>query len=346
MHLEAMFGNQDGNTSCAAKNAEKLKEPCHIVLSRRLHTMASTELINDVMDGQQMQDQILEQLTDGVYFVDCNRRILYWNNAAEILTGYTKEQVLGTSCADGVLMHVSSDGNCLCQDGCPLEATMQDGNSREAHVFMHHAQGHRVPVCVRSSAIYGRDDRIIGSVEVFSDDTHRIQMLDRLREMEQAALVDELTGLANRRYFDRAMNASLAAYLRDGTEFGVLLIDVDHFKQFNDNYGHDVGDSVLKLVARTLGYNCRAYDTPARWGGEEFAVISEKITADALYAVAQRIRIMIERSSLRHAGKDLSITVSIGCSVVESGDDVKTVLRRADDRLYESKNGGRNRVTI
>jgi diguanylate cyclase (GGDEF)-like protein len=223
---------------------------------------------------------------------------------------------------------------------------MQDGKPREAHVFMHHAQGHRVPVCVHSIAIYGQDNEILGSVEVFSDDTHRIQMLDRLREIEQAALIDELTGLANRRYFNRAIKASLAAYVRHQTTFGMLIIDVDHFKKFNDTYGHAVGDKVLQLISRTLAQNCRAYDTPVRWGGEEFAIISEKVTAEELYATAERTRKLIAHSLLHHDGQDLSITVSIGCSVVQPGDDVDAILRRADEKLYQSKNGGRNRVTM
>jgi len=308
--------------------------------------MASPGLMNSVIDDQQIKDQILDRLTEGVYFVDRNRRILYWNQAAERLTGYAREQVLGKSCADGLLMHIDREGNCLCQTGCPLVATMQDGKPRDAHVSMYHAQGHRLPVWLRTAPIHGQGNEIIGSAQIFSDDTHRIQMLDRLREIEQAALVDELTGLANRRYFDRAINASMEAYARHDEEFGVLLIDVDHFKQFNDTYGHALGDKVLQLIARTLMHNCRAYDTAVRWGGEEFVVISDRVTAEMLHATAQRIRMLIAQSVLRHEGEELRVTVSIGCSVVQPGDDVDAVMQRADERLYDSKNGGRDRATI
>jgi len=199
---------------------------------------------------------------------------------------------------------------------------------------------------VRTATIHGQGNEIIGSVQVFSDDTQRVQMLDRLREMEQAALIDGLTGLPNRRYFDRAINASMEAYARHDEEFGVLLIDVDHFKQFNDTYGHAVGDKVLQLIARTLMHNCRAYDTPVRWGGEEFVLIADRVTAETLLAAAQRMRMLIAQSALRHEGEEFRTTVSIGCSLVQTGDNVDAVMRRADERLYESKNGGRNRVTM
>lgn len=308
--------------------------------------MLSTGLTSGEIDVRQIQDQILERLTDGVYFVDRDRRILYWNPAAEKMTGYSRQQVLGTLCPDGNLAHVDCEGNCLCKDKCPLEATMKDGQSREAHVFMHHADGHYVPVHVRSAAIYGRDNQILGSVEVFSDDTQRIQILDRLREMDQVSLVDELTGLGNRRYFNRALSASLAAYCRHGTGFGVILMDVDHFKQFNDTYGHALGDQVLRVIAMTLGRNCRAYDVPIRWGGEEFVVIALNTNASTLLATAQRLRKLIVASSVQHEGHPLSMTVSMGCTMVQANDDAESMMDRADQLLFASKRGGRNQVTI
>lgn len=308
--------------------------------------MSSTGLTSGDIDIRQIQDQILERLTDGVYFVDQDRRILYWNPAAEKMTGYSREQVVGTSCADGRLSHVDSDGNCLCKDHCPLVATMKDGQSRDTHVFMHHADGHYVPVYVRSAAIYGRDNQILGSVEVFSDDTQRIQILDRLREMDQVSLVDELTGLGNRRYFNRSLSASMASYSRHGTGFGVILMDVDHFKQFNDTYGHALGDQVLRVIAMTLRRNCRAYDVPIRWGGEEFVVIAPNTNASSLFATAQRLRKLISASSTEHNGHPLSITVSMGCTMVQPKDDAETMMDRVDQLLFASKHGGRNQVSI
>jgi diguanylate cyclase (GGDEF)-like protein/PAS domain S-box-containing protein len=308
--------------------------------------MTHSSSVANAPELRQMQDAVLEMLADGVYFVDRNRRILFWNKAAEKLTGYHAEQVLGTSCADGILVHVDHQGNCLCENGCPLAAVMADGQPRQAHVFLHHADGHRVPVHVRGAAIFGNDEQIIGSVEVFSDDSDHVKTLDRLRELEQTALVDELTGLGNRRYFNRAIAASLADLARHGTPFGVLLLDIDHFKRFNDTYGHDVGDRVLQLVGRTLSHNCRAYDTPVRWGGEEFAIVSDKVTPESLRATAERMRVLVAESFLEHDGERLSVTTSVGGAAAESDDDVESIVKRADARLYASKDAGRNRVTV
>lgn len=296
--------------------------------------------------AEKLGDAILDGVVDGVYFVDRNRRILFWNKAAEELTGYKANQVIGTSCADGILMHVDEKGNCLCKDGCPLAAIMQDGISRETHVFMHHADGHRVPVHVRGGAIYDSHGSIIGSVELFSDDRERIGTLERLRDMEQAALIDELTGLANRRYFNRAFDACQANFERKEEPFGLILIDVDHFKQFNDIYGHDVGDAVLQMIAQTLTHNCRPYDAPTRWGGEEFMVLSEHVNEDALYTVAERLRVLTARSSLTLNETPLNVTISVGATMVRPGDNTDSIIKRVDVNLYESKEGGRNRTTM
>jgi diguanylate cyclase (GGDEF)-like protein/PAS domain S-box-containing protein len=292
-----------------------------------------------------LQETLLSELTDGVYFVDRNRRVLYWNKACEQLTGYSADEVLGSSCSDGILTHVDSRGNHLCDKDCPLAGVMQDGRNRQSHVFMHHADGHRVPVHVRGAAIHDQHGSIIGAVEIFSDDTERMGALDRLKELEEAALLDELTGVANRRFLNRELDACLAEFARNETQFGMALIDIDHFKRVNDTYGHDVGDAVLRMVARTLSLNCRPYDMPARWGGEEFAIISKHVNAESLYAVAERARVLVAESYHDTGDDSVRVTVSIGVSMARPGDSAEALAKRADTNLYRSKESGRNRTT-
>jgi diguanylate cyclase (GGDEF)-like protein len=128
--------------------------------------------------------------------------------------------------------------------------------------------------------------------------------------------------------------------------FGLILGDVDHFKRFNDEYGHETGDRVLAMVAQTLAHACRSYDLPARWGGEEFAVLAGLGTPERVQALAVRLRALIEQSTLEHAGRILHVTVSLGCTLARDEDDAASILCRADGLLYESKSGGRNRITF
>jgi len=290
--------------------------------------------------------QLLNDLTDGVYFVDRGRRITYWNRGAERITGYSAAEVLGSRCADGILKHVNAQGTCLCTDGCPLAATMEDKEHRTADVFLHHKGGHRVPVRVHSAAIFDHDRRVIGCAETFQDLSDRQADLMRIKELEEVAFLDVLTGIANRRHLASTMEARFAEFVRDSRRFGLILLDVDHFKRFNDEYGHETGDLVLQMVARNLSLNCRPYDTIGRWGGEEFLVVVGNADQEPLQLLAERIRVLVAASSLDVGGVLLAVTISLGATVVREGDDLQSILRRVDELLYTSKNTGRKRATF
>ena len=119
-----------------------------------------------VMD-QAFYRTILDSLNEGVYFVNRKRQVLYWNKAAEELSGYSQDDILGKCCAENRLNHVDDAGNHLCKQGCPLMGTMRDGQPREVNVFMHHKSGQRIPVNIRSLPIFDEDGKISGSIEDF-----------------------------------------------------------------------------------------------------------------------------------------------------------------------------------
>jgi PAS domain S-box-containing protein len=121
-------------------------------------------------DGE-FERALIDHLYDGVYYVDRGRRIRYWNQGAERLTGFAAASVVGHFCYDNLLNHVDASGTQLCRDGCPLAATMVDGEPREAEVFLRHREGHRVPIRVRTSPVRDREDKVIGAVEIFDDRT-------------------------------------------------------------------------------------------------------------------------------------------------------------------------------
>lgn len=289
---------------------------------------------------------IVENLHDGLYCVDTNRVITFWNKAAARISGFSAEEVVGRSCADNILTHVNSAGVCLCSKLCPLAAAMVDGHSHEAEVFLHHKDGHRIPVLVRANCITNSEGRIIGGVELFSDISHFLANSFRVQELEKMALLDNLTQLANRNYLDRELQTRFEEYKRLKVPFGLLFMDIDHFKKINDSYGHDVGDEVLKFVAQSFTSNSRPFDLYGRWGGEEFLAILRNITAADLLVIADRLRQLVETSYIFHKGIKIQVTISLGVTVVRDDDDAETVLQRADHLLYYSKQHGRNRATL
>ena len=298
-------------------------------------------------DEKDFYKDIIDNLYDGIYFVDRDRVITYWNKGAERITGYSATQTIGRACRENLLNHVTANGIQLCQNNCPLAAVMEDGNVREAEVFLHHADGHRVPVVIRATALRDQEGNVIGAIESFSNNTSVIDARRKLRELRQVALTDALTGIGNRKHLEGRLSAVIAEYRNNASPAGLLFMDVDHFKQVNDTYGHNTGDTVLRMVANTIRYALRATDTVGRWGGEEFiAILHDMQEKEALQAAAEKVRTLVEHSRLDVNGQGLTVTVSVGGTLLCPGDTPELLVQRADQLMYLSKQSGRNRVTI
>jgi diguanylate cyclase (GGDEF)-like protein/PAS domain S-box-containing protein len=295
---------------------------------------------NDIMTYH----EVLNNLYEGVYIVDVNREITFWNRSAENITGFSPEEIIGRSCYNNILNHVDEEGNSLCFGGCPLHKTILDGEERESVVYLHHKNGHRVPVAVRTVPLYF-EDVVAGAVEIFSNSASQIDVMSRIEELQNIALHDHLTGLPNRRYLD----AFLLSRAKEARElkipFSVAMFDIDFFKNVNDTYGHDIGDLVLKMVADTLSGVFRKSDCLGRWGGEEFLAVLPGIGKQDLLALLGKAKMLVEKSLLRMGGTEISVTVSIGVTVAVENELESETIKRADEGLYASKHAGRNCIT-
>jgi two-component system cell cycle response regulator len=167
-----------------------------------------------------------------------------------------------------------------------------------------------------------------------------------LRELYDASITDSLTGAYNREYFDSRLGSELSFARRHHTELGLLMMDIDHFKQINDTFGHQVGDFVLVELASAISSNMRAEDVFARYGGEEFGVILRDTPAETGHAVGERFRLIVESLRVEFDGQVIPVTVSIGAaSLVDCEEKTAAALiAAADRRLYAAKRAGRSRV--
>jgi len=171
------------------------------------------------------------------------------------------------------------------------------------------------------------------------------ELLEKQNEkLELLSVTDRLTGIYNRLKLDSVLLAELNRSVRyEKSIFGVLILDIDHFKNVNDTYGHQTGDRVLISIAEILSDNVRTVDTVGRWGGEEFLIICPQTDKEGLLTVAENLRRTIELCDFDSAGK---ITASFGAAIYTDGDKISSIISRADEALYKSKENGRNRVTF
>lgn len=279
-------------------------------------------------------EHILQELPIGVYYVDPQRRITFWNHGAERITGFLAGEMIGSACPDALLQHIDHTGRSLCTSGCPLSQAIRSGVSQEQDIFLHHKDGHRVPVHVRVQPIFNEAGKCIGAVEVFQDNTPQMAALERINELQEQAYLDPLTGLANRRYAEQQLEKTLAEMEQLGWSFGVIAIDIDDFKRINDRYGHAIGDDVLTMVASALRSGTRGFDVLARWGGEEFLCLALNVDDDQLAVIAERLRLLVERSFLDLNGERIAVTISAGAALQRPGEPVQDLLQRADQLLY------------
>lgn len=166
------------------------------------------------------------------------------------------------------------------------------------------------------------------------------------KKLEAMATTDKLTGVVNRHMFDFLFAQALRAGKRRNTSVTVLIIDIDHFKNINDTYGHPAGDQVLQTLTAGLGEVLRGDDVLFRWGGEEFLVLSSDCDAEQAEQLAERIRNKTESLAVYRGEATIKITVSIGIAQMHPGENADKLIARADNALYQAKNMGRNRVEI
>ena len=289
---------------------------------------------------------LLETLFDGVYGVDSKMGIFVWNKSAERITGFTKAEVMGRCCSTNILQHVTDEGVNLCLKGCPLSATMRDGVTRESNIYLHHKEGHRVPVSVRTSPMRDASGTIVGALEVFTDNSNAMQIIGELEALKKEACLDALTGAGNRRYGEISLQTRAYEWGTLEVPFGVIFMDIDNFKEINDTYGHATGDEVLIMVSKTVSNLLRRLDVICRWGGDEFVAVLHNVGEADFDSIVARIRAFIESSFITNGAEKIAVTASIGATLARPGDSAETILKRADTLMYASKSGGRNRVTM
>lgn len=301
--------------------------------------------------------RLMQHLVVPTFVLDAERKVIIWNNACERLTGVSASEVLGSS--DHWRAFYEEPRHCLADilalgrmDELDTLYTVhsEPGDSthglRAENWCVMPKVKKRLYLTIDAGPIYDEDGTLLAVVETLRDNTE--QKLAQMA-LHSLAVKDGLTGLANRRSFDEKLEADWLHARREGMPLSLLLIDVDHFKLYNDSYGHQKGDACLRAVSEIMEHQVfRPADLAARYGGEEFAIIMPSTDLDGALRVAERIREAVVDLNLPHCASQSSdrVTLSVGAaSAIPSGDQSPAdLIGYADAALYRAKHSGRNRV--
>lgn len=310
------------------------------------------------LNGRDFAIRLMTHLVVPTFVLDAGGQVIIWNRACERLTGVMAAEVLGTSehwrafyttprpCLADLLVQNRTD---------EIPALYADSDRFESLEHGIHAAnwcvmpriGKELYIAIDSGPIYGDDGRLLAVVETLHDMTEHKQAQTVL---EGLAARDGLTGLFNRRTFDDMLSREWQRARRDRRPLALIMLDVDHFKRYNDRFGHPQGDECLRQVANVLQASLfRPGDIAARYGGEEFVLLLPAADGDGAAQVAERVCVRLRQLALPHPASEHEIvTVSQG---IASGtpDGEKTpasLLAAADAALYQAKHAGRNRFVI
>lgn len=288
----------------------------------------------------------MNALFEGAYLVDNQRKILSWNEGAFFISGYRSDEVVGHCCSDNILLHVDDRGTELCRHECPLQKALLDGQPHQASVFLRHKLGYRVPVSIRIVPIHGEDATTVGAVEVFRVTGEASHWKLRIAELEKLVFIDPVTSVPNRRFLESQIDQQLRDCLSGGVPLTACIMDLDHFKEVNDRYGHQAGDRLLQNVCQTLIHCLRDVDILGRWGGDELLVLLPRTTIEQASRILERMRLLIAETVIAVGAGFLRTTVSIGAVQALPSDDQTSLVQRADAQLYLAKQHGRNRCYL
>ncbi|PUB84083.1 MAG: hypothetical protein B6D72_07660 [gamma proteobacterium symbiont of Ctena orbiculata] len=298
------------------------------------------EVEEKLTDSHNYIQRVVDAIADPTLVIDINNHQLQLVNQSA-LSLYTNEIQLkeGMTC-----YRLSHKRNTPCSgkhDPCPITEIQKTKKSVSVVHKHYNSQGKVMYVDVRATPIFDDSgEHVVQIIESHRDITDTINME---KQLQYIAETDRLTQIYNRTKFDEELKNQIAWASLTNNRFGLIMLDLDHFKQVNDNFGHDVGDAVLKKTVELLHTRIRKSDILARWGGEEFMIIAPDIDQSDLLSMIESLRSSIENIEHEGVGR---VTASFGASIITHNDNIQSLLKRVDMALYRSKHSGRNRCTI
>ncbi|MGB9405078.1 MAG: diguanylate cyclase [Candidatus Acidiferrales bacterium] len=294
---------------------------------------------------------VLESLPTGVYFVGSDKKIAFWNDGAERITGYLRQDVVGRLSRENIVTRrdapAAATTNATPPEGRnPLEGALLDGKFSESEAFLRHKDGHHVPVRLRTVPVRNGAGKIIGVAESFDESIAASEWDRRQNKLAEYGCIDEATGVLTHAFVQSHLRDSLATFAEHRMPFGIFCVQIDKLNEMKAKYGPGAAVDVLRVVAGTLENSLRPNDFLGRWGDNEFLAILTECSSAEIGKVGERLRKTMGYSEIHWWGDQLSVTVSMGGTTAKPADTPESMLERAEKSLADSLTRGGDCVTV
>ncbi len=261
--------------------------------------------------------------------VDLQKKIVFWSDGAERITGHFRHEVVGRPCAGRTLLQCDQNTCEPCGSECPVGAAIQAAHPSEAECYLHHKQGHRIPVHVWAVPVRDAHGSIIAVLQSFEDHHQPEDGEQREDSLINSGCVDDITGIANHPIMQSHLRETLGTFAELQVPFGVLCLKLEGLDVFRANFGAEAASCMLRMVAHTLELAVWRTDHVGRWSDDQFLVILNGCSGDSLRAVGDRIGRMLANDGIEWWGEKRSLAVSIGLAAAQPGDSSESMLERA-----------------
>lgn len=297
-------------------------------------------------DNPEIFRTVLESLQTGVYLVDRNLRILFWNDGAEKITGYMSQDVVGAFCRDQLLASHERTRNVLSDAAAGLSEVLRDGKPSVMDVSLRHKSGHRIFVRLRAVPVRNSHGSIIGAAESIEEDIAASDWNRRQEKLAGYGCLDPVSGAMNQGLVLSHLREAVAMYSEHGVPFSVAMVEVDRLDHLRATYGAAVLTAVMRVCAQTVENSLRPTDFFGRFGDHRFLAILTECGESEIENVGERLKRTIAGSEVQWWGDQWPITASVGGTTVRQGDTTDTIVERVEAALGESLQTGGNRVSV
>ena len=298
------------------------------------------------LNDPEIYQTVLDNLQTGVYIVDRNRRIRFWNEGAEQITGYLRQDVVGRFLRDHLLTTSDTVKDLDSDPEDPINLVFRDGKPSILDVSILHKDGYRVPIVLRTNPIRNSRGAVVGAAESFERNRSASDWTRRQAGFADFGCLDSMTGVAAQSFMETQLRENLTTFAEHNIPFGILLVQIDHMDQFRASRGPGVVTTILRVIAQSVENCVRPTDFVGCWGANQFIAILMECRESEVARVGERVRKMISQAEIEWWGDKFSVTSPVGGAGCRAGDNSEALLARAAASLQDSIAKGGNCVTV